>query len=192
MKPWGFTPASAPGVGINFSGRGLLVVSVWRPHPSIYGWAGGGCLPFPLGRWGWGSVPDTKSWLEFLYFSKLRGRVSAAASQFLPCRRGPSAWLSCLSQGPLKPAPRVHSRSDCPPRAVATSVSKSKDLSVCSVAAGKFLFPGMFQHLGTGMLLSTCAVCLSQVLRPQPGSVRGAGKTLPTSSPGSSASGGSS
>ncbi|KAI4543257.1 hypothetical protein MG293_006051 [Ovis ammon polii] len=42
------------------------------------------------------------------------------------------------------------------------------------------------------MLLSTCALRLSQILRPQPGSVRGVGTTLPTSSPGSSASGGGS
>lgn len=54
MKPWGFTPASAPGVGINISARGRLVVSVWRPHPSIYGWTGGS--PFSLGAVGRGEI----------------------------------------------------------------------------------------------------------------------------------------
>lgn len=60
----GFHTCSAPGVGINFSARGRLVVSVWRPHLSIYGRAG--VSLFPGGGGGRGSIPDIKPWLVSL------------------------------------------------------------------------------------------------------------------------------
>lgn len=112
MKPWGFTPVLPLGLAL-ISQPGAAWSCQFGDHicPSMAGLGS----PFSLGVEGGGVRFLTSNPGWFLYFSKSRGRASAAASQLLPCRRRPPTRLSCLSPGPLNPAPRHRSGSDRPP-----------------------------------------------------------------------------